>query len=141
MEYNTILLRDLKTLKVLIIGSTGATGRELVDHLLASNYYSNISVIVRRKIDRWDKIDENKKLKLKIYTCEDLSILCKSKEEVLSFFKEEFSFDSIFCCLGSRVNRGEVEFKKVDLDYVVYSAILCEKFNVPHFSVISRRKF
>jgi oxidoreductase len=136
MESNN---NNSKNLKALIIGATGASGRELVDLLLASKYYYNISVIVRRKIDRWENLDENMKKKLKILRCDDLSILCKSKEEIVSFFQNEFpvDVDTVFCCLGSRVNRGDDEFKKVDFDFVTNSANLCEYFNIPHFSLIS----
>ena len=40
--------------KTLIFGSSGAVGRELVDYLLNSSDYSRITIIVRRKIDKWE---------------------------------------------------------------------------------------
>jgi oxidoreductase len=126
-----------RTLKALIIGATGATGRELTDHLLKSDYYSTVSVIVRRKIDRWENLDENLKKKLIIMTVDDLEVLSKSKEELVELFKDDFKYDTVFCNLGSRTNKGEVEFRKVDYYCVVYSAALCEKFAIPHFSLIS----
>lgn len=129
------ITKDL--LKALVIGATGATGRELTDHLLKSEYYSKVSVIVRRKIDRWDNLDENLKNKLNVMTVEDLEVLSKSKEELVELFKDDFKYDTVFCNLGSRTNRGEAEFKKVDYYCVVYSAALCEKFGIPHFSLIS----
>jgi oxidoreductase len=39
--------------------------------------------------------------------------------------------------LGSRVGKGDEEFKKVDYTYVQYSAELCVKLNIPQFSLIS----
>ena len=46
--------------KTLIFGATGAVGRELVDYLLNSNDYSIITIIARRKIERWEKSNSNK---------------------------------------------------------------------------------
>ena len=45
--------------------------------------------------------------------------------------------DTVFCCLGSRTKYGNEEFYKVDYTYVINSSYLCEKFNIPHFSLIS----
>jgi oxidoreductase len=38
-------------LKALIVGSTGAIGRELVKELVQSNKWSEVHVIVRRELD------------------------------------------------------------------------------------------
>lgn len=127
-------------LNAFIIGATGATGRELTDLLLKSEYYATVSVLVRREIDRWQKLDENAKKKLNIIKCEDLGVLAGNKEEIASKLNlGDLKIDSVFCCLGSRVGRGEAEFRKVDFDFVVHSAELCEKFGIPHFSVVSSK--
>ena len=42
-----------KTLNAIIIGGSGATGRELIDLLVNSERYSSITIVTRRKIDRW----------------------------------------------------------------------------------------
>ena len=39
--------------------------------------------------------------------------------------------------MGSRVGRGEEEFRKVDYTYVVQSCEVCEKMGIPHFSLCS----
>jgi uncharacterized protein YbjT (DUF2867 family) len=127
-----------KMLKAVIIGATGATGRELTDLLVSSEKYSDVYVVVRRSIDRWENMNVTQKEKLRIIKSENLDILGKDKEEIISTLNVDFTnFDTVFCCLGSRVGNGEAEFIKVDYDYVVYSAALCEKFNIPHYSVIS----
>lgn len=134
--------KNRKLLKVIVIGATGATGRELTDLLLKSEYYSSVYVLVRRKLDRWDNLNDEEKGKLKIINSEDLDIITKEKEEIEAGLKINFEnekFDTVFCCLGSRVGRGESEFRKVDYDYVVASAALCEKFKIPHFSAISTK--
>ena len=45
-----------KKIKAIVIGATGAVGRELVDELLKSPEYELITVFVRRTIDRWEKL-------------------------------------------------------------------------------------
>jgi len=140
MEGNKILNhKDLdKKLKAIIIGSTGAVGRELVDVLLKSNFYSNVTVLARRKIDRWEKLSKEESEKLRIINIDSLDMLEYSKEKLEEFFGSDYNFDCVFCCLGSRVGRGK-EFTRVDYDYVVYSADLAEKLNIPHFSLVSSK--
>ena len=41
-----------KKIKAIVIGATGAVGRQLVDELLKSPEYELITVFVRRTIDR-----------------------------------------------------------------------------------------
>jgi oxidoreductase len=127
-----------KLLKALIIGATGATGRELTDILVSSQHYSEIYVIARRSIDRWENYNISQKEKLHVIKHEDLEIIGKDRDEIITTLNKDFSdIDTVFCCLGSRVGKGEAEFIKVDYDFVVYSASLCEKFNIPHFTVVS----
>jgi len=135
MESNNNLHTN-KQLRAIIIGATGAVGRELVDILLKSNYYSNITVLARRKIDRWNALSTEESLKFKFINVENLDILSKNKEELEKIFNNEINYDTVFCCLGSRVKKGD-EFVRVDYDYVVYSSELAEKLSIPHFSLIS----
>lgn len=47
---------------------------------------------------------------------------------------------TIFCCLGSQIHKyGYEMFYRVDYEYVLYSATLCEKFNINHFSIVTSR--
>jgi oxidoreductase len=126
-------------LKALVIGATGATGRELTDILLVSQHFKEVYVLARRKIDRWENLKDAEKNKLKIIMCEDLSILSKEKDEIEKSIILPNHINSLFCCLGSRTGKGKDEFTKVDYEYVVNSASLCEKFNIPHFSLISTK--
>ncbi|KAK8839298.1 hypothetical protein M9Y10_032231 [Tritrichomonas musculus] len=121
---------------VIVIGATGASGRELVDELLNSPYYSTITIPVRRKIDRWENLPKEKADKLIVKIVENLDFLFDEAQ-----FKETISTDiqynTLFCCLGSRVGRGEEEFRKVDFTYPVKACEICEKLKIPHFSLIS----
>ncbi len=120
--------------KAIIIGASGAIGRELILTLLSSKKYSKITIPVRRTIEEWEKLEENDKQILNIIKVENLDfLLLKSKEEIEKIIGNE-KYDVLFNVLGSRVGRGEEEFKKVDFTYVISSAELCEKLNINHFS-------
>ena len=125
-------------LKAVVIGATGATGRLLVDYLLSSKQWSTVAIITRRKLDLWDSLPMTD-CDIKFILVKDLDILAESKDKMIENNKDlNFEgYSSVFNCLGSRVGRGEEEFRKVDYTYVVNSASLCEKFNIPHFSHIS----
>jgi len=43
-------------LKAFILGASGAIGRELVDELVKSKNWSQVTVVVRRKLEEWDKL-------------------------------------------------------------------------------------
>ena len=120
-------------LNAIVIGATGAVGRELVDYLLSNNNYSKISIFVRRIIDRWIDLPEGKKEKLNIIEVENLDCL-ENEKEIKSLLNDNLQYDVLFNTLGSRVGRGNEEFRKVDFTYVVNSCILCEKLNISHFS-------
>ena len=139
---NTLLLNKMDSLKqnklrAVVIGATGSSGRDLVDLLLNSDEYSTVVVVVRRTIDRWDNLSKGKLQKLKILKSENLNILNEEKSKLIEFGLDIQGFTSVFCCLGSRVNQGEEIFTRVDYTYVMYSAGLCKKFNIPHFSLVS----
>ena len=120
-------------LNAIVIGATGAVGRELVDYLLSNNNYNKISIFVRRIIDRWVDLPEGKKERLNIIEVENLDCL-SNENEIKSLLNDNLQYDVLFNTLGSRVGRGNEEFRKVDFTYVVNSCILCEKLNISHFS-------
>lgn len=125
-------------LKAVIIGATGAIGHLLVNCLLSSKKWSKILIITRRKIDLWDTLPMTD-CEIKFAIVKSLDILTYSKEELIESNPELnlVGYSTVFNCLGSRVGRGEEEFRKVDFTYVINSASLCEKFNIPHFSHVS----
>jgi len=125
MEQNT------NPLKAFIIGSTGAVGRELVQELVKSPKWQEITLIVRRKLEEWDQFTEAEKQKLKIVLKEDLDCLDDLSQWDLK------GYSSLFCCLGSRVKEGEEKFMKVEYTYPMYAAKLASHFKIPHFSFVS----
>ena len=123
-----------KKINAIIIGATGAVGRELVDYLLLNENYGKITIFVRRSIDRWEKLSEDKKQKLNIIKVENLDFLANEKDQLLALLNDKIQYDVLFNTLGGRVGNGEEEFRKVDFTYVVNSCIMCEKLNISHFS-------
>ena len=119
--------------KVLIFGASGAVGRELVDYFLNSKDYSKITVIVRRKIERWEKINQDK---LNIILVDLIDNLSKIKD----YIPDIETYNSVINTLGGRVKIGEEEFRKIEYTYVLKSLEICEKYNIPHFSFCSSNK-
>lgn len=120
-------------LKAIVIGATGAVGRELVDYLLNNENYKKVTIIVRRMITRWVDLPEEKKNKLNIIEVDSLDCL-SDIEQITSLLKNDTQYDVLFNALGSRTGQGKEIFYKVDYTYVVDSCSLCEKFNISHFS-------
>ena len=126
-------MEQSKKLNAIVIGATGAVGRELVDYLLSNVNYNKISIFVRRIIDRWIDLPEDKKQKLNIIEVENLDCL-SNENEIKSLLNDNLNYDVLFNTLESRVGRGNEEFRKVDYTYVVNSCSLCEKLDISHFS-------
>ena len=122
----------------IVLGSTGAVGRELIQFLTSSSKYSKILLPLRNPLPEWEKMPENQKSKLKILKMENFDFLKKSKEEITQILEEE-KIDSFFNCLGSVTAKGEEELRKVDKEYAIDSAELCEKLSIDHYSIISSR--
>ena len=123
--------------KVLIFGASGAVGRELVDYFLNSKDYSKITVIVRRKIDRWEKINQDK---LNIILVDSLDFLIDNLSKIKDYIPDIETYNSVINTLGGRVKIGEEEFRKIEYTYVLKSLEICEKYNIPHFSFCSSNK-
>ena len=79
----------------IVIGATGAVGRELVDILLSSKNYTKITIFVRRIIDRWTKLTPEQSSKLNIVKVENLDFLGEPKEELEKRF-EGTKYDVLF---------------------------------------------
>ena len=127
----------MSSFKTLIFGASGAVGRELVDYLLNSNDYSKITLITRRKIERWEKINTEK---LNIILVESLDFLINDLNKIKELIPDIESYNSVFNTLGGRVKIGEEEFRKIENIYVLKTLEICEKYNIPHFSFCSSNK-
>ena len=120
-----------QSLKGLILGATGAIGRELVIELVKSPNWSEVTVLVRRKLEEWDQFTDAEKQKLKVILDDNLDRLSEPAKWDLQ------GYSSVFCCLGSRVGQGKETFIKVDRTYPIEGGKLANHFNIPHYSLVT----
>jgi len=117
-------------LSAIVVGGSGAIGKNLVLQLLHSDDFSSVVSIGRRELPLEGSDKENKKLIQRVLTDMD------KMEEVKSDFENK---DVAFCCLGTtRKDAGSAEaFRKIDHDLVMKFANLAKDGNVNHFSLVS----
>ncbi len=134
-------MNNSQNLKTIIIGATGIVGLELVDELLNSNQYSQITLLIRKVNEKWNNYTNDKKQKLKIILKENFNFLNEiyEIEELEKIFPDK-PYNSLFNLLGSNIKPTEEEFKKVEYDFVINSCEICEKLKIPHFIFCSNNK-
>jgi uncharacterized protein YbjT (DUF2867 family) len=107
----------------LIAGSTGLVGNELLQYLLNGKEYDKVIAIVRRPLEK-----KHPKLEEKIVDFDKL-------EE----YKESFSVDDVFCCLGTTIKKAKTKeaMWKIDVDYPVALAKLASSQGAKKFLLVS----
>ena len=110
-------------MKALVIGATGATGKDLVSQLLTDKGYDEVNVFVRRPL-----AVENPKLKTHIVNFD------KPEE-----WKDLVKGDVAFSCLGTTLkNAGsKQEQRKVDYDYQYNFAKAAKENEVEDYILVS----
>ncbi|HEX7870526.1 MAG TPA: NAD(P)H-binding protein, partial [Chryseobacterium sp.] len=110
-------------MKALVIGATGATGKDLVNQLLNDKDFEEVNIFVRKHIDI-----QNDKLKIHIVNFE------KPNE-----WKDSVKGDVAFSCLGTTLkNAGSKEAqRKVDFDYQYEFAKAAKENNVDDYILVS----
>ncbi|MBH1959863.1 MAG: NAD(P)H-binding protein [Flavobacteriia bacterium] len=110
-------------MKALIIGATGATGKDLVNQLLNDKDYEEVNIFVRKPLPL-----ENPKLKTHIVDFE------KPEE-----WKDLVKGDVAFSCLGTTLKAaGSKEAqRKVDYDYQYNFAKTAKENNVDDYILVS----
>ncbi|CAD8079480.1 unnamed protein product [Paramecium sonneborni] len=121
---------DQFNLRGVILGASGAVGRELVTELSNSPKWTEIVLIVRRKLEQWDTLPN--KNKLRIIQVQNLDTLEQTDE-----WKKFANFNTFFCVLGSRVKEGDAQFTKVDLTYPIYGGNIAKANSIPHYSLLT----
>jgi len=118
-------------LKAFVLGATGAVGRELIQELVKSNNWTQITVVVRRKLEEWDTLSEHEKGKLNVILKDNLDSL-----EDLSQWNLQ-NYNTLFCCLGTQTKVGKEQFIKVDYTYPILGGKLAAHSKIPHYSLVS----
>lgn len=107
----------------ILVGASGLVGGELLNLLLHGEGYSKITVMGRRSLN------------LKHPKLEEIIV----DFDRLDQYKENFSVDEVFCCLGTTIKKAKSKegFKKVDVDYVLHLARLAKEMKVEKFLIVS----
>lgn len=110
-------------MKALVIGATGATGKDLVKQLLDDKDFEEVNIFVRKNIDI-----QNDKLKIYVVNFE------KPDE-----WKDSVKGDVAFSCLGTTLkDAGSKEAqRKVDFDYQYEFAKAAKENNVDDYILVS----
>ncbi|MEN2413626.1 NAD(P)H-binding protein [Flavobacterium mesophilum] len=110
-------------MKAILIGATGATGKELVEVLLKNNDYSSVSIFVRRSIGKTHP---------------------KLTEHIVDFskidqFKNLITGDVLFSCLGTTLKvAGSKENQwKIDFDIPAAFASIAKENAIKSFVLVS----
>jgi nucleoside-diphosphate-sugar epimerase len=116
-------------LKIAITGGSGAVGSEIISFLDWNQHFSKITIITRRRIQKWEILENKEKFHF---------IDFEEFEELKDIDKETFNnYDAFFCCLGCPTNKKRKDFQLVDYSYSLMFAELAKTCNIPHFSIIT----
>ena len=107
-----------------IIGATGAVGKEILKEILADNFYNKVYILGRESID---KLGDEERLTKIIVDFENLNFDTSILEDADVFA----SLGTTIKIAGSKENQ-----RKIDVDYTVNFAKLCEG-KVRSFNVVS----
>jgi uncharacterized protein YbjT (DUF2867 family) len=108
-------MKAKQTKSALIIGASGLVGKLLLEAILQKDYYTSITLVLRRSIDlKYDK-------RVKIITISDFDALDQYEEDLFS--------EDVFCCLGSTMKKAgsKSAFEKSDLIYPLKVATINQK--------------
>lgn len=110
-------------MKAVIIGATGATGKEVLKELLADKRITAVVALVRREIE-----DIHPKL-----------TVVKINFDKMQDYETHLHADLAFSCLGTTLkDAGSKEAQwVVDHDYQLHFAALCKSQEVRHFVLLS----
>lgn len=107
----------------IILGASGLTGSILLEKLILDNRYEKIKLFSRKKI-------ENQPEKV----IQFIGNIIKLEQ-----FKEVFTGDDVFCCIGTTTKKTPDKsiYKSIDYGIPVKAAELAKKNNITTFVVIS----
>jgi uncharacterized protein YbjT (DUF2867 family) len=107
----------------LIAGATGLVGNELLQHLLQSDEYKKVVILVRKPLElSYPKLVQQQVEFDKIASLAPL-----------------VPVHDVYCALGTTIKKAgsQPAFRKVDYDYVTDLGKFCEKHGVSKFLVVS----
>ena len=113
--------------KAVVIGGTGATGRQLIQQLIKSDDFQTITSIGRRSV-----LDGHSHSKVSDIVVDSFSMLKKTED----VWKKS---DVFFNCIGTTRQKagGARQFVDIELGISRMAANMASEANIPHASVIS----
>ena len=107
-----------------IIGATGAVGREILEEVLEKDFYKKVYVLGRSSVT---KLVDNEKLEKIVVDFENLN-----------FETDILNNADVFASLGTTIKMAKTKEnqRKIDLDYTINFAKMCEG-RVKSFNVVS----
>lgn len=110
-------------MKALVIGATGATGKDLVNQLLSDKDFEEVDIFVRKPVDI-----QNDKLKVHVVNFENPGE-----------WKDQVKGDVVFSCLGTTLkDAGSKEAqRKVDFNYQYEFAKAAKENEVEDYILVS----
>lgn len=117
------LILAMKQKTAILLGATGLTGRLLLERLVADDSYERIKLFSRRT-------SENNSPKITEFNGDMLQ---------LENFKDDFTADEVFCCVGttSSKTKDRTIYKAIDYGIPLAASKLAKANNIPAFLVIS----
>ena len=130
--------------KAIVVGATGATGRYVVQKLLASREWSSVTAIVRREMSlSGEEFDELKWIGLTLKKGSEKKLeqlVVEDFEQLEQKTKGRWSdSDVVFHCLGTTRAQagGAAGFKRIEAGYSETVARIAKEEGVAHMSVVS----
>ncbi len=107
----------------LVAGSTGLIGGQLLELLLADNYYDKVIAPTRKPLEI-----QHAKLVNPVVLFDKLSD-----------YSSELKADDVYCCLGTTIKQAKSKeiFRKVDLEYPVVLAKMAKENGAENFLLVS----
>jgi uncharacterized protein YbjT (DUF2867 family) len=109
--------------KALVIGATGLIGKNVVNQLLQSDSYEQVTILVRKDVE------------LKHPKLNQIRIDFNNLDQ----YKQYFKVNDVFSCLGSTIKQAKTKekFRKVDYDYSLKVAEIASGAKVENFLIVS----
>lgn len=110
-------------MKALVIGATGATGKDLVKQLLGDDSFERVDIFVRREVEA-----DSPKLKVHVIDFDRIDD-----------WKHLLTGDVLFSCLGTTIRAaGSKQAQwKVDYSYQLKTALEARRNGVPRYVLVS----
>ncbi|WP_227871813.1 oxidoreductase [Paenibacillus bovis] len=109
----------------LVAGATGLVGQALTELLIQAPEYSEVIVLVRKPVERWQQHDRLRQVIVDY--------------EHLEQQRDELRADDIYCCLGTTIRKAKTQenMYRIDVTYPLELARIAHEEGATQFLVVS----